>query len=418
MARHSTVGASVAVMVRRGWVLGTLVLAALAAPAASARPPAPAGDGFYTPPAALTAGKPGTVVWSRPATPLTSLSAAARTTTVIYRSRSLRGKPIVSSGTVAIPHGVPPAGGWPVVSFFHVTTGSGDRCAPSRATADNPEIERLTRADEVASLLLESGIAVARPDGEGIGTPGPHPYLVARSLARSEADIVRAARRLERQIGRRWIAAGHSEGGVAALSSAAFASRYAPELDLRGVAAFSPVTRIRQQVDAFRNVPVAGPGVDGLAALAALIITGAGEADPEVGAALTRGALSPRAQALLPHVERRCLVELTRADSWGGVAPADIPGPRFAEIKGRFYKALDDNDVRGLDLRAVPVRIDHGALDAVAPIALTEELVASQRDRGADITYERWPTATHVDIANRTQAAGASVAWMVARLRD
>jgi hypothetical protein len=392
---------------------GLLVLLALAAATAPAR-----ADDFYAPPDALVDGRPGTVVWTRPAAGAVVLPDAARTDVVIFRSRGLDGRPIVSSGTVAIPRGKRPRGGWPIVSFFHVTTGGGDRCAPSRATPDNPEFERLTRADVVAGHLLRAGVAVARPDGEGIGTPGPHPYLIGASLARSQTDIVHAARAMRVGVGRRWAAAGHSEGGVAALHTAALGERLAPRLDLRAALAFAPETRIREQVDLLRHIPIAGPGADGLSALAALIISGAGTADPVLEALLGDGALSPAATALRPHVEDRCLVELTRADSWGALAPAEIPGPRFEQAKPRFYDVLDANDPRSADLANLPVRIDHGALDAVAPIALTDAMVAEQRSRGASITYRRWPTATHVDIADDTQAAPAAVAWLVARLRS
>lgn len=376
--------------------------------------PAEASADFYAPPAGLVPGPEGSLVWSRPATGAAALEAAARTDVVIYRMRALDGRPIVASGTVSVPPGEPPPGGWPIVSFFHVTTGAADSCAPSRATPDNPEFERLTRADTFVSHLLRSGVAVARPDGEGIGTPGPHPYLIGRSLARSQVDIVRAARELDPRIGRVWAAAGHSEGGVATLFSADLGGRMAPELDLRAAAAFSPVTRIRDQLDLLRHVPVTGPGIDGLSALAALIVTGAGVADPSV---LSEGALSDAAQAVLPHVEDRCLVELTRADSWGGLAPAEIPGPRFEEVRPAFYRVLTDNDVRVNGLHDVPVRIDHGALDLVAPVALTEELVLAKRAAGADIAYTRWPTATHVDITGDGQAGPAAAAWLVERLR-
>lgn len=378
----------------------------------------PAGASFYAPPQRLVAGSPGSVVWARPATGLSVLRAAARTTTVVFRSRSLRGRPIAESGTVAVPPGAPPAGGWPLVSFFHVTTGAADVCAPSRVTPKNTERARMTRADAVVSHLLASGVAVARPDGEGIGTPGGHPYLIGASLARSQADIARAARRLDPRIGTRWAAAGHSEGGVASLWSAALAARFAPDLRLVAVAAFAPVTRTRELVDALRYEPVRGVPFNGLSSLASLIITGAAEADPALRRGLTTGALSDAATKLLPDVERRCLNDLSEPDSWGGLAPADIPGPRYDEaFKGRFDAILDANDARNAPLGNVPIRIDQGMADAVEPEPLTEDLVTEQRRRGADITYTRWPSATHVDITSDAQAGPAAVAWLVARLR-
>lgn len=399
-------------------------VAAGASDAAARRTPAapkvrtgPAGARFYTPPARLLAGPPGTLVWARPATGIPALPAAARTQLVLYRSRSSSGAPVAVSGTVSVPRGPAPVGGWPIVSWAHVTTGSADVCAPSRATADNPEIERMVRGDRIATRLLQAGIAVARSDGEGIGTPGPHPYLMGTALARAQIEIVRAARRADGRIGRRWAAAGHSEGGIATLFSASLARRLAPELDLRAAAAAAPPTHTRDLLDLLRGDPVALPGGDPFSGLAGLIIGGAEAVDPGLGPLLRHGALSPRATALLPQLEQRCLVELTRPDSWGGLAPAQIPGPRFPAIRKRFYDLLDANDPLGIELGPTPIRLDQGLLDAVAPFPFLEDLVRRQRARGADITYARHPTATHVDVTSDAQAAPAIVSWLAARLQ-
>lgn len=50
---------------------------------------------------------------------------------VLYHSTDLDGTPIGVSGIVVAPDGRPPAGGWPVVSWAHPTTGAFGRCAPS-----------------------------------------------------------------------------------------------------------------------------------------------------------------------------------------------------------------------------------------------------------------------------------------------
>ncbi|WP_320671168.1 lipase family protein [Patulibacter defluvii] len=388
------------------------------APAPTSPPPlaGPAGDRFYVPPAALVPGPAGSLIWSRPATGLAALPAAARSRLLLYRSRNLAGRPIAVSGVLLVPHGTPPAGGWPVVSWQHVTTGSADSCAPSRVTPESPERERMTRGDAITSRLLAAGIAVVRSDGEGIGTPGPHPYLVGPSLARAQTEIVRAARQLEPRLARRWVAAGHSEGAVSSLFSASLARQLAPDLDLRGAAAAAPVTAMRETLDTLRHVPLSLPPLDAMTALGGLVVAGVADADPALGRLVREGALSPRATALLAHVEQRCLVELGHSDSWGGLAPAAIPGPRFAEAQPLLYRALDANDVRRIDLGRTPVRIDHGLLDLVAPFTNTEEIVRVQRERGADLEYVRHLTASHVDITGDGQAGPAMVAWIAARL--
>ena len=94
-----------------------------------------------------------------------------------------------------------------------------------------------------AASLLENGYAIAATDYPGLGTPGPHPYLVGDSEARAVIDSVRAARSfpgLENST--RYAVWGHSQGGQAALFTGMIAKSYAPELQLVGVAAAAPAT--------------------------------------------------------------------------------------------------------------------------------------------------------------------------------
>jgi Secretory lipase len=395
------------------------VAAVLAAPAASAAEvrTGPPGDAFYRPPAALVPGKPGTVIWARPATGLAALPQAARTTLVLYRSRSATGEPIAVSGTVAFPHGDPPPGGFGTASWGHVTTGSADSCAPSAVRPNSPERERMTRGDPVVRRLLQAGIVVARSDYEGIGPPGRHPYLIGASLARSVTHIVRAARRLDGRVGRRWVATGHSEGGLAALFAGALAPGLAPELDLRGASAVAPPSHLSDLFEAFGRFPLATEQTATLSSLAGLVLGGAGTVEPRLDWWYRNGALSPRAVALLPHLERRCLVELDRPDSWGGMAPSEIAGPRAEEAKPLLYRVLDANDPRTLRIGAAPVRLDQGALDAVAPAPFAEELHATYLRNGTEAELHRYPTATHENITSDAQAAGPLAEWIAARLR-
>src|SRR5947208_10712774 len=60
------------------------------------------------------------------------LAGAGRAWRVAYRSTSWNSRPTVVTGTITVPPGRPPAGGWTVVSFGHGFGGSADACAPSR----------------------------------------------------------------------------------------------------------------------------------------------------------------------------------------------------------------------------------------------------------------------------------------------
>jgi len=246
-------------------------------------PKAPAGSRFYSPPKKLVKGRAGTPIWTRTARGLVRPPHAGRVLTIAYRSTSIRNRATVMTGTISLPKGKAPKQGWPVVTFGHVTTGGADNCAPSRVTAGNTELERMTRSNEVVGYLLAHRVAVARPDFEGIGTPGRHPYLIGSSLARSMTDIVRAGRKLKLGRGRRWAAAGHSEGGMAALWTAKVGPRRT--LNMPGVSA-----TVGEEIEALKRF--AGPEAAKLIrrepdpAIDAIVQTWAQRFDPQRALAL------------------------------------------------------------------------------------------------------------------------------------
>jgi acetyl esterase/lipase len=90
--------------------------------------------------------------------------------------------------------------------------------------------------------MMEQGYTIAATDYPGLGTPGPHPYLVGVSEARAVIDSVRAARSFPGIDGNRYAVWGHSQGGQAALFTGQISQSYAPELKLVGVAAAAPAT--------------------------------------------------------------------------------------------------------------------------------------------------------------------------------
>ena len=165
---------------------------------------------------------------------------------MLYTSTDPEGAPIAVSGVVVAPDGQPPQGGWPVVAWAHGTTGVDRRCAPS---IDYPE-SGLVRVPELDELVA-AGTVVAITDYPGLGTPGPHPYLVGESEGRAVLDSIRAARALLGTDAVSSTAAiyGHSQGGHASVWADQIAGSYAPELDVAGVAAMAPPTDLGTLLD-------------------------------------------------------------------------------------------------------------------------------------------------------------------------
>jgi acetyl esterase/lipase len=192
-----------------------------------------AQDAFYQATASEIAAPVGSLIRKEPRV---GAAAGATAYKVLYRSTKPDGTPIAVSGIVIVPAGEAPSGGWPIVAWAHPTTGVVSHCAPSLALFVFQQMAGSRK-------LLENGYAIAATDYPGLGTPGPHPYLVGDSEARAVIDSVRAARSfpgLENST--RYAVWGHSQGGQAALFTGMIAKSYAPELQLVGVATAAPAT--------------------------------------------------------------------------------------------------------------------------------------------------------------------------------
>ena len=364
-------------------VLLATVLAVLVptAPAHGTVESGPSGTRFYTPPKTLPKGTHGTPVWQRKLTGKAVLRSARRNTLLLYRSQSVDGKTIVVSGTVAIPKGEAPKSGWPVVTWAHGTVGIADRCAPSGSGMP------LSYDSALLNRWLRAGYAVVRTDYEGFGTPGAHPYLIGDSEGRSVLDMVRAARRLDADIGKRVVIAGHSQGGQAALFAGSLARRWTPELSVRGTLAFAPVSHLGEQGRSLTALTVPGP----LIALAAMIVRGIDVGIPSLGVG---GLLSDRAKALYPQLDRRCLGGLPFPDSFGAVAPAELF--RAGAALDPIYAALDADDAETLTIRG-PVLIEQGLADMIVFASFTDATRRNpqgpRRQRRATAPTPAWTTS-------------------------
>lgn len=174
---------------------------------------------------------PGQLLSQTPLDSAVSLAEAGQQMSILYTSTDgVSGQGAVQvSGAVFFPKTPRPAGGWPVVAWAHGTTGVGDACAPSR----NP---RSPRDTAYLSTWLREGFVVVATDYQGLGTPGPHPYLHTRAQAYSMLDAVRAALTLP-GVANQVILVGQSQGGGAAFGTAGLASAYAPDVKLLGTVA-------------------------------------------------------------------------------------------------------------------------------------------------------------------------------------
>jgi hypothetical protein len=158
---------------------------------------------------------------------------------VVYNSVSPEdGATTEVSGTVFLPKGTPPDGGWPMLSYGHPTTGTEVSCGASL-------YQNLLGSAETIAAIVESGTAVAMTDYEGLGQPGrAHPYLEPRAAAFNMIDAVRALKNTFPTVSNRWLALGGSQGGSAAWAASEYAGDYGSGLDFIGAVAVSPPAEI------------------------------------------------------------------------------------------------------------------------------------------------------------------------------
>lgn len=123
-----------------------------------------------------------------------------------------------------------------VILWAHGTLGAAPGCGASMQANPYAHIPAFQE-------LLEEGWVLVASDYAGLTTDGPHPYLIGDGEARSVLDAARAAHDLtELTLSLETVIWGHSQGGHAALWSGILARSYAPELQVKGVAALAPAT--------------------------------------------------------------------------------------------------------------------------------------------------------------------------------
>jgi uncharacterized membrane protein HdeD (DUF308 family) len=208
--------------------------------------PAIVSDAFYTPPTDVPEA-PGQLIRSEPL--ITGVPAGAQAWRILYTTTLRDGVPAVSSGTVLAPAKLP-GGPLPVISVAHGTTGIVPGCAPSLSAAPFSD----GAATALRQMIVDHGWVGVISDYTGLGTDGPHAYMVGQAAARNVLDATRAARQLTPlKLDHRTVVWGHSQGGHAAIWTGIVGPQYASDLKIIGVAAFAPATDLYQLANGIKN---------------------------------------------------------------------------------------------------------------------------------------------------------------------
>ncbi|MGW4848108.1 lipase family protein [Nocardia brasiliensis] len=288
---------------------------------------------------------------------------------------------MASTGTVYVPAGIAPAGGWPVVAYAHGTVGIADQCAFSRL----PVAHLL---GEFYPALLRRGYAVVVTDYVGLGTEGVHPYLDGESAAHSIIDGVRAARTADPGLAPTWAVHGQSQGAHAALFTSAMAVNDAPELDFRGASGSGTPAELDLVM------ALAGPWIPALpltrtTTYFALLLSGLRASSPELD---IDSYLTDAGRHALQTVENSCL---TTADqqlheiSIGNMLRRPLSDPA---IRAQLHRML----AIPINGHPQPLLLAHGKTDLDVPLPLTAKLLLDLRSAGADVEIHLYP-GDHLD---------------------
>lgn len=356
---------------------------------------ASAQTAFYDAPESLLAGAPGTLVRQEP---MDGAPLGASTYRVLYRSTGLNRRPVFVSGVVIVPQGAPPPGGRAIVAWAHPTSGIVARCAPSLAIFLFQQIQGLRS-------MIARGFVVVATDYPGLGTPGPHPYLVGESEGRAVIDIVRAARSLPRVgEGKDFIVWGHSQGGQAALFAGMMASVYAPELKLLGVAAAAPATDLAKLMSDDIN-SIGGKNITAMTLWSWHRVYGAA----------IDNVVDPRAMPAIDRLAQECIegpFDLIVRQRTG--RPLEqyflmVQDPTKAEP----WRSLLEQNSTGVLSPEIPIFLAQGTSDQIIQPALTQAYMDRLCKAGSKVRMIMLPGIGHGRAAQASTMA--AVNWMTDR---
>lgn len=380
-----------------GAVVALLVALALAGLSSQLNAGKPVVDDFYTAPDDVPA-EPGALLRIEEFT--RTIPDSAEAWRILYTTTRGDGAPAVASALVVVPS-APSDTPRPVIALAHGTTGVERNCAPS--VLDDPFAAGAFFAlDEV----IEQGWALVATDYIGLGTEGPHPYLIGEPTGRAVLDSVRAAKQIdELDLADQTVVWGHSQGGGAALWTGQMASTYAPDVNVVAVASLAPASDI---VGLVGNLDQVTGG--SLFAIYALWGYDGFYDDVSVG-----DYVRPAARTTFDGIAGRCLSEpsvllsvIQSVTTGMSVFDGDIEGSAFAN-------RLEENVPTGRI--EVPLLIAQGEADSLVVLPLQDAYVADRCAAGQAIDYRTYPGLNHVPLVEAdSPLIPELIDWINARL--
>src|SRR2546421_2902819 len=343
-----------------------------------------APDAFYDPPSDVPR-KPGELLRSEPLKDVV-MPPGLRGWRILYATTVDDSTPATAVATVFAPPD-PPAGPRPVIAWEHATTGLLQKCMPSLLSTPTKGIPERDRIVMAGWVLVATDYSFAEKGG-------PHPYLIGEGEARAALDSVRAARQMsELTLDKRMMVWGYSQGGHAALWTGIVGPRYAPDLEILGVAAIAPAANIK-------NILAMNVAVD--KRFGAYLALSYSRFYPDI---TFEQAVRPEALDAARQIVNLCDFLPPEDSERIEVLAATFDGPALATSSNKALQArLEQNTADGL-IKA-PVVIAQGLSDIVVPSYATDAYVEERCSAGQRLEYWTFAGRDHGTIVQPGTSKG------------
>lgn len=334
-------------------------------------------DAFYERPASIP-DQPGTLL-KREQLLDREIPANAQAWRIQYSTTLPDGSPGIAVATVLAP-AERPSGPLPVITWEHGTVGILQKCMFSLARTPFAGIPALDQVVAKGWVLVATDYAV---DAQGI-----IPYLIGEGEAHSSLDAVRAARQMpELNLADQTVVWGHSQGGQAALWTGMIGARYAPDIEILGVAALAPATDMA-------GILASHGGDSTGARLGAYGAVAYSHYYPDV---VFEEIVSPAALDIARQMADLCQFDPVDAPTLQALT-TELDGQPVVinPYAGTLGQRLEENFPGGAI--SAPLLIVQGLDDVVIPPSFNDDFVAKRCTAGQNLTYWRIPGRDHGGI--------------------
>src|SRR5437762_4870319 len=336
-------------------------------------------DAFYDPPSDMSR-QPGALLRSEPLKDVL-LPAGTRGWRILYATTVDDSTPATAVATVFAPTD-PPAGPRPVIAWEHGTTGLLQKCMPSLLSAPTKGIPERNR-------IVMAGWVVVATDYSFAEKGGPHPYLIGEGEARAALDSVRAARQISGlTLDQRIVAWGYSQGGHAALWTGIVAPRYAPDLEILGVAAIAPAANIQ-------NILAVNVEMD--KRFGPYLAQSYSRFYPDI---TFEQAILPEALDAARQIVNLCDFLPPEDLEHIEALAATFEGPALATSSNKALQARLEQNTADRPIQA-PLVIAQGLSDIVVPPSATDAYVEERCSAGQRLEYWTFAGRNHLTIVQR-----------------